>query len=225
MESERRLSQTQALVMLGIVAAVLAVGTAAGLHPGATVASAVGLGAIAGVVAIAGLDRRADGRTAVDADGPGLVHHLVLELERGRRHEHPFGLVRIPAGEPGSPACREAAAAVREHLRTIDIAVAEGDSLYLVLPGADRAAAEGCVDRIAAATDLFDERDVRTASFPDDGITPGALLSVLDGAAPAVAREDLPGLDRRRRIVVDLTAVTSPVPEADDRTSLDGVDA
>ena len=211
--------------MLGIVAAVLAVGTAAGLHPGATVASAVGLGAITAVVALAGLDRDAGPRVVTGADGPGLVHHLVLELERGRRHEHPFGLVRIPAGEPGSSACREAAAAVRHHLRAIDVAVAEGDSLYLVLPGADRGATDGCVERIAAATDLFERSAVRTASFPDDGITPGALLSVLDGAAPAVAREDLPSLDRRRRIVVDLTAVTAPVPDVDERTSLDGVDA
>jgi hypothetical protein len=219
-DSERRVG-APALVLMSALAAALVAGLVVGLQPDAAVAGALGIGAIVGIVSIAAVDR-APGSAATDASADRsttLVSLLTLELERGRRHEHPLSVVRVPVGDD-----RLDLDALRGQLRTIDSAVADGDSVYLVLPGADAAAAEGCIERLATTMPgSFVARTARHASFPDDGVTIAGLLAVLRGAPPAASPADLPSLERRRRVVVDLTAVTTPTTAP--TSSLDEVGA
>jgi hypothetical protein len=221
-EHERRAVHATTLVLMTVVVAFGAM-TIAGLHPGAAVASALGLAAIVGIVSIAVVDRSPNPAATAGAtlgDAPDLVRVVSLELERGRRQEHPFSVIRLPRSTVVGDL-----AEVRDQLRTIDELVVDGDSAYLVLPGADQAAAAGCIDRLIDACDLRLTDPPRRATFPDDGVTLTGLLAVLDGAPPAAGPEDLPTLDRRRRIVVDLTATTTPSPLPSDVRFVDEVDA
>ena len=96
---------------------------------------------------------------------------LRREMARARRFGRSFALVRI--GRLPRPG-------FASHLRTVDYAWAADGGTYVLLPEADREAAEGFVGRIRREVpDLVAGSAVSVAAFPDDGLTSGALLQAL----------------------------------------------
>lgn len=109
------------------------------------------------------------------------------ELRRSRRAVRPMTLLRLPGSV--SPEATEAAELIgrsrrlHEHLRLVDRTWVDDGSVYVLLPESPRAAADSLVGRLRSiAPDLVAE-DVRMATFPDDGLTSGALISAVHGAS------------------------------------------
>jgi hypothetical protein len=72
---------------------------------------------------------------------------------------------------------------LHEHLRLVDRTWVDDGSVYVLLPESPRAAADSLISRLhIAAPDLVAD-DLRLATFPDDGLTSGALISALHGAS------------------------------------------
>lgn len=211
-ELDRRLLPLSVAFTLALALVPIIAGSLAGLPVGAVAATAVALGAFAGILIVAAREH-GPAVTLAPAAVPDLLDAISLELERSRRLEQPLALVRIPRTEAAAAlAAEDLCDALRPTLRAIDASVPDGDSLYLVLPATDSLAAAICVDRLAEARpDLVSAADATVAAFPVDGVTVAGLLAVLDGAAPAAPPKDLPSLDRRRRITVDLTTITAQV--------------
>lgn len=109
------------------------------------------------------------------------------ELRRARRHERPLTLIRIPppARDDGSepidlaPVSRH----IDARLRLIDRAWLDDGSIYVMLPESGRPAAATVVDRLAAVAPAGSLAGVRIASFPDDGLTSGAIIAAVHDAA------------------------------------------
>jgi hypothetical protein len=59
----------------------------------------------------------------------------------------------------------------------------DGDSIYLMLPESSRSAATVVVDRLAAEPATAAVATARMATFPEDGLTSGALLAAVHGTA------------------------------------------
>jgi hypothetical protein len=109
------------------------------------------------------------------------------ELRRSRRAVRPMTLVRLPG-----PVTREAAEAadldgvsrrLHEHLRLVDRTWVDDGSVYVLLPESPRAAADALLSRLRTMAPGVVGEDVRVATFPDDGLTSGALISAVHGAS------------------------------------------
>jgi hypothetical protein len=135
------------------------------------------VGILIGVTATIVVVRRPTGDREADA-WAGFIR----ELERARRYERPFVVARAP-----NSAARPDARGSHPHrppdlpLRRTDEVWSVGADVYALLPEATPADAARWRQRLAA-TQAF--ADIRVASFPDDGLTTGALLSAL-GDLPA----------------------------------------
>jgi hypothetical protein len=108
------------------------------------------------------------------------------ELRRARRSGRPLTLLRIPVAEPASsdaPGAANLARAIGAELRLIDRTWVDGDSIYLMLPESSRSAATVVVDRLAAEPATAVAATARMATFPEDGLTSGALLAAVHGTA------------------------------------------
>lgn len=108
------------------------------------------------------------------------------ELRRARRSARPLTLLRIPTPERTSAESPDAATIVRDiggELRLIDRTWVDGDSIYVMLPESSRAAAVVVVDRLAAASATSAIGAAQMATFPEDGLTSGALLAAVHGTA------------------------------------------
>jgi hypothetical protein len=106
------------------------------------------------------------------------------ELRRSRRNGRPLTLVRIPMSDPESADALDATALstrIGAELRLIDRSWVDGDSIYVMLPESSRSAGRVVVDRLAIGSSAALETQM--ATFPDDGLTSGALLAALNGAA------------------------------------------
>lgn len=105
------------------------------------------------------------------------------EIARARRYEHPLTLVRVePTEEAGRWFDRLA-----PHLREVDVAWRDPSAIWLAVPGADEAAAAPIIARLMReAPELAELATVRSASFPTDALTAGALVGQLlaDGDRP-----------------------------------------
>ncbi len=126
---------------------------------------------------------------ATDRGEDGFRQALRGELERGRRYCRPFAVVRVPlaSASNGRGVRRRRRPTVASDLvRITDTVWAADDSLYLLLPESDRAAAELCVKRLGAFVDLVPGA-AATVVFPDDGVTAGGLLTALDKAPNAAS--------------------------------------
>lgn len=105
--------------------------------------------------------------------------HFVRELDRSRRFGRPLTLLQVRA-ELGVELDHAIAEGIESRLRSIDLAWRDGDALCLMLPETDRKAREPVRLRlIEAGCERGVALDVRCVSFPDDGITAGALLATL----------------------------------------------
>ena len=90
----------------------------------------------------------------------------------------PVGLVASVADDPESRSRR-----LHEHLRLVDRTWVDDGSVYMLLPESSRAAADALVARILTVAPELLPAEVRLATFPDDGLTSGALISAVHGAS------------------------------------------
>lgn len=105
------------------------------------------------------------------------------EIARARRYEHPLTLVRVePTEDAGRWFDRLA-----PHFREVDVAWRDPSAIWLAVPGADEAAATPIIARLMReAPELAEIATVRSASFPANALTAGALVGQLlvDGDRP-----------------------------------------
>lgn len=105
------------------------------------------------------------------------------EIARARRYEHPLTLVRVePSEDAGRWFDRLAT-----HFREVDVAWRDPSAIWLAVPGADEAAAAPIIARLLReAPELAEIATVRSASFPANALTAGALVGQLlvDGDRP-----------------------------------------
>jgi hypothetical protein len=109
------------------------------------------------------------------------------ELRRSRRGVRPMTIIRLPG--PADPAAAEVvdlegrARRLHRYLRLVDRTWVDEGSIYVLLPESTRAAADTLLVRLRRLTPDLIQDDVRVATFPDDGITSGALISAVHGAS------------------------------------------
>lgn len=120
----------------------------------------------------------------------GFFEELERELDRSRRYGHPLFLARISCrSDRRAPSDRtqEAASALSAILRSVDRVWTHGTAVYLLLPEADRAQGLAVLARIREPlSQLLSAREQDSISFaawPDDCLTGGALLEVLQRRA------------------------------------------
>jgi hypothetical protein len=108
------------------------------------------------------------------------------ELRRSRRNTRPMTLLRSlsplgPDAVAEDPEVRSRA--LHGHLRLVDRTWVDDGAVYLLLPETSRAAADSLVGRLQTIAPELLPGDVRMATFPDDGLTSGALISAVHGAS------------------------------------------
>lgn len=137
-----------------------------------------------GLMLSAGLDRseRVMHIRRHDANAEG-ARQFSRELMRARRRETPLALVRLPdAVAGGGSDARRQGAAVRRHLRRIDVVWVRGRDVVLVLPETDGVTAANVIERLRSlAPAVLTGVEPKIAAFPGDGLTAGALLAVVEG--------------------------------------------
>jgi hypothetical protein len=113
--------------------------------------------------------------TSEPADGWAEFHR---ELNRARRFDRPFGIVRFVGVGRGQPTERHLRDQVASMGRRMDRVWLDGGDLFVLMPESDASAVETAVARvryrIGAALD-----DAITATFPANGITSGSLIGCL----------------------------------------------
>jgi hypothetical protein len=122
---------------------------------------------------------------------------LRREMDRARRHERPFAVVRIGLGadavEHDATAALVASLRARDGersaLRSIDRWWRSSNDLFLLLPETSADAARMALRRVGGDEALLNGT-WQVAAFPEDGITTGALFEALGARAPG--GEDLP---------------------------------
>jgi hypothetical protein len=115
------------------------------------------------------------GRRSHQAAGRAAWEELGAELERARRYERSFQLVRVEGTIPARPTGASSAAA---GVRRTDRAWRIDDALYVLLPESEGGACEGWARRLQREHGV-DDLQIRTACFPRDGLTIEALLDHL----------------------------------------------
>jgi hypothetical protein len=107
------------------------------------------------------------------------------EMRRARRGVKALTIMRIPVAEPGAEddTLTVRSEEIAAHLRLVDRTWVDDGSVYVLLPESPRAAADVLLSRIRAVAPALLPADVRTATFPDDGLTSGAIIAAVHGAA------------------------------------------
>lgn len=108
------------------------------------------------------------------------------ELRRARRSARPLTLLRLPTPSGMSVDAPDTRTVVRDigaGLRLIDRTWVDGDSIYVMLPESTRAAAEVVLERLRSTSAATVIDAVQMATFPEDGLTSGALLAAVHGTA------------------------------------------
>ena len=95
---------------------------------------------------------------------------VARELYRSRRYGRHLALVGAPAVGP------EALETLAFSLRMLDRVWTGGDQVYVLLPEADRAEAEGLLRRLAGEETMLEVERAQVAVFPDDALTSEALI-------------------------------------------------
>jgi hypothetical protein len=125
--------------------------------------------------------------------GSAPYDELQREMDRARRHERPFALVRIRPRQAARKALRSIFGPVDDVprpslVRSTDLVWRRGGDLYLLLPETASPGAETMLERaIGNIAEVAEE--YRVAAFPADGITVGALFATLSAGVPPA--EDL----------------------------------
>lgn len=125
---------------------------------------------------------------------------LQIELERARRFQRDFVLIRVSRPRrsltEGRRRWHRKPLTEGSHLdrlqslvRSIDKVWADGVSTYILLPETSRAHGLSAVERLREdAPELFTDADVAVVAFPGDALTAGALLDRLEEQDRVVPR-------------------------------------
>jgi hypothetical protein len=110
------------------------------------------------------------------------------ELRRSRRSGRPMTLLRTRGAVTSDPALAAddpdgRSRSLHQYLRLVDRTWVDEDSVYILLPETSRVAADSLVSRLVTVAPELLPGDVRLATFPDDGLTSGALISAVHGAS------------------------------------------
>lgn len=178
--------------VLALVAIATVFGAGVGLQlTGAGLAVAPGLGlwmsvVAGGALAVLLLGRAWEPRRDIRRGDETAWTEFRRELRRARRHQRALTLVRIP--HPGSDAAasrdlRDLTDRIGAGLRLIDRAWVDNGSIYVMLPESSRADASVAVERLTSLDPSLSPDEVRIASFPDDGLTSGALIAAVHDMA------------------------------------------
>jgi hypothetical protein len=116
---------------------------------------------------------------------------LTRELDRSRRFGNSFALLRLPRVLADGNGGIDLGQALPRRLRSVDCVWAHRRQLFVLLPEADRDATRALVTRLRREVPELISADVRLAAFPEDGLTGGALLELLERPAA----HDAPALD------------------------------
>ena len=117
------------------------------------------------------------------------------EPERSRGFGRKFSLIRIPRpGGATESILRAHVERIGRSLRSIDHAWMSDSGLYVLLPETDRMAANTLGRRLLRAVPELLTGNLANVSFPERGITSGALLSALDEWPKATELQPVPGL-------------------------------
>jgi hypothetical protein len=141
----------------------------------------IGIGSAFGATLVTLLGRRRTHAVAGE-----IWDDLASELERARRYGRSFQLARI-SGDPHAPRAVDTPAGIG--VRRTDRAWQLGADLYVLLPESETTGCDGWTRRLQRETGIAPHR-VRTACFPDDGLTLDALLDLL--ADPELAPREVP---------------------------------
>lgn len=171
---------------------------------------------IGGFMSRARLSDRRVGPRAAPAQTTTGWEDVHRELARARRHERPLAIVRLPGASGTDAAARSAA--IAPYLRRIDRTWSEHGDVNVLLPEADRSAAEILVERLRKRQpDAVGGANI--ATFPADGLTSGALLAALYGT-PMVSVAAPKGVGRPVDLpadVIELRPHLVPDPPLTDR--------
>jgi hypothetical protein len=166
---------------------------------GGAVAVLGGALAVAAMASASAMSFRRGGEPV--GDEPNFLVSLERELDRSRRHGRPFVLIRVPLRSApvaerrrrrrrDLPAVAGGPSTLEPVLRSTDDAWTTGTDLYLLLPESDRRHGRICLERLRRrAPELLDDEAARIVAFPDDGVTSGALLNLLQGERAEIAAE------------------------------------
>ena len=202
--------KTGGLLVLPLVAGLLA-GLVAGPPAGIAVAAGGLLAAVASLIVLSpgrGRDIAAGGAVS-DASGGWAEFHR--ELARSRRFDRSFAIVRLSAGDGHSV---DELGAVRDRVadaaRRTDRAWVDGDDVLVLLPETSPTTATRFTERVVGAMTGVALKPTM-ATFPDDGITSGALIAVAYGGA-AVVPTPISAVRPDPRLPA-IEAEVGPVPE------------
>lgn len=140
------------------------------------------------------------------------------ELRRSRRSTRPMTLLRTlaPVGPDAAPEDPEVRSRrLHEHLRLVDRTWVDDGAVYLLLPETSRAAADSLVGRLQTLAPELLPGDVRIATFPDDGLTSGALISAVHGASLSEVPTPIRAAIAEDEPVADEAAIAEPAASAE----------
>lgn len=172
----RLLAATSAVLLVG---AGILVGSMDGLSP--TGLLALALGAV-GIVMIWPRGDASPAPSGVRQDGWAIVEH---ELQRARRYSRRLSLVRleVTGTDSGAMSADTLAARLSDNVRALDAVWVQDGAVWLLLPEGDRQMALSSIGRFEAThPGLLSATLMRTATFPDDALTAGALLAAVQGS-------------------------------------------
>jgi hypothetical protein len=115
---------------------------------------------------------------------------LRYELARSRRYQKGFVLAagRVGTGEQGGRRLKGALQSYAHLVRDTDAVWTHRGRLYILLAETSADEAGDVIDRLGqSVADAVRITDVRTASFPGDGLTSAALIAAVSEDAPARA--------------------------------------
>jgi 4-amino-4-deoxy-L-arabinose transferase-like glycosyltransferase len=107
------------------------------------------------------------------------------EMRRSRRGVKALTILRIPMADPSTDESMLAAwsESVAAQLRLVDRTWVDDGSVYVLLPESSRPAADALLARVRSSAPVLLPPEVRVATFPDDGLTSGAIIAAVHGAA------------------------------------------
>jgi len=120
--------------------------------------------------------------------------HVRREIDRSRRHERNFAVLRVPLALRGADGreldgfrdgsdAPQAAAQLASMLRAVDDVWTDQGDVYALLPESDRNSARTLLARLGDAPLPVSIAHATVSVFPEDGVTMGALIEALDPRA------------------------------------------
>jgi hypothetical protein len=140
------------------------------------------------------------------------------ELRRSRRSGRPMTLLRTrsavtPEAAQDVDDLDLRSRGLHDHLRLVDRTWVDDGSVYILLPETSRAAADSLVSRLVTVAPELLPGEVRLATFPDDGLTSGALISAVHGASLSEVPTPIRAAVAEDEPATTVELVEEPLPE------------